>query len=109
MVWDLYPPVEASDADNLSPPPRAQPTAYAIAFPHPLTSINSHPNSSKEFLVSDCRGSLYLTDWRSERPEDAEWHHLVELVEPYTLAEASREHATQSSGSVAWQRGSADL
>ncbi|KAF9050809.1 hypothetical protein BDZ89DRAFT_1057233 [Hymenopellis radicata] len=112
MVWDLYPPSdEPIETDNLSPPPRPQPTAYAIPFPHPLTSINSHPSSSKEFLVSDCRGSLFLTDWRSDPddPEQGPWHHLVELVEPYALAEASRERATQCFGSVAWQRESADI
>lgn len=112
MVWDLYPPSDESiETDNLSPPPRPQPTAYAIPFPHPLTSINSHPTSSKEFLVSDCRGSLFLTDWRSDPddPEQGPWHHLVELVEPYALAEASRERATQCCGSVAWQRESADV
>lgn len=107
MIWDLLP-TPSPESDERS---RPQPTAYAIPFPHPLTSVNSHPTSSKELLVSDSRGSLYLTDWRSDPsdPEHAPWHHSVELVEPYALAEASRERTTPCSGSVAWSRDSVDM
>ncbi len=121
MVWDLLPSVDMAtmlasptvQGGTASPPPRTQPTAYVIAFPHPLTSINSHPSTSKEFLVSDCRGSLFLTDWRSDPddPDQDSWHNssLVELVEPHALSEASLGRSLQWSGSVAWQRDSANM
>ncbi|KAJ7849155.1 hypothetical protein B0H14DRAFT_2766264 [Mycena olivaceomarginata] len=93
MIWDLYPTQDASNRSSpdssrmSSPTPRLQPTAYVIAFPHPLTAVSSHPSSSKEFLVSDTRGSIFLTDWRSDPDEsDYESWRLVELIEPYALA-----------------------
>ncbi|KAJ7285567.1 hypothetical protein C8J57DRAFT_1285199 [Mycena rebaudengoi] len=119
MVWDLYPTQDtASNRSSLdssrmtgspSPPPRPQPTAYVIAFPHPLTTVNSHPSSSKEFLVSDTRGSIFLTDWRSD-PDDADFEswRLVELVEPYALAAASMGISVQG-GWAAWRRDNADI
>ncbi|THV08055.1 hypothetical protein K435DRAFT_959507 [Dendrothele bispora CBS 962.96] len=114
MVWDLYPPDSNNDTSSMDPNSpsfsRSQPTAYAIPFPHPLTSINSHPSSSKEFLVSDCRGSIFLTDWRSdpgESPDDSS--NIVELSEPRALSDASLGLALHLSGSVAWHRGSADM
>ncbi|KAK0459460.1 uncharacterized protein EV420DRAFT_268163 [Desarmillaria tabescens] len=121
MVWNLLPSVDTASmlvspvahSGTASPPPRAQPTAYVIAFPHSLTSINSHPSTSKEFLVSDCKGSLFLTDWRSDPddPDQDSWHNssLVELVEPHALSEASLGRSLQWSGSVAWQRDSANI
>jgi len=114
MVWDLYPtPSNWTSLDSLgmpgssSPPPRLQPTAYVIAFPHPLTSVDSHPSSSKEFLVSDSRGSIFLTDWRSD-PDDSDFEswRLVELVEPYALAATSTGQSVQ--GWAAWRRDSAN-
>jgi len=119
MVWDLYPTVDTSSraspnsssmSGSSSPPPRLQPTAYVIAFPHPLTTVNSHPSSSKEFLVSDARGSIFLTDWRSD-PEDSEFAEswrLVELVEPYALAATSTGLSVQG-GWAAWRRDNADM
>ncbi|KAJ7109107.1 hypothetical protein C8R44DRAFT_801644 [Mycena epipterygia] len=119
MVWDLYPTVDTSSraspdssstSGSSSPPPRLQPTAYVIAFPHPLTTVNSHPSSSKEFLVSDARGSIFLTDWRSD-PEDSEFAEswrLVELVEPYALAATSTGLSVQG-GWAAWRRDNADI
>lgn len=96
-----------------SPAARPQPTAYVIPFPHPLTSINSHPSTSKEFLVSDCRGSIFLTDWRSD-PEIADqdsWRNasLIELTEPHALSDASLGGAGQWSGSVGWRRDTVDM
>ncbi|KAF5373005.1 hypothetical protein D9758_001760 [Tetrapyrgos nigripes] len=118
MVWNLRP--DPSEDENNDPSidedspsfSRRQPTAYAIPFPHPLTSINSHPTSSKEFLVSDCRGSIFLTDWRSD-PVDAQdgWHqpNIIELSEPRALSDVSLGHALHLSGSVAWHKGSVDM
>ncbi|KAJ7470491.1 hypothetical protein FB451DRAFT_1253845 [Mycena latifolia] len=119
MVWDLYPTVDTSSnrtsPDSLgmsgssSPPPRLQPTAYVLAFPHPLNTVNSHPSSSKEFLVSDARGSIFLTDWRSD-PDDSDFEswRLVELVEPYALAATSTGLSVQG-GSAAWRRDNPDI
>jgi len=109
MVWDLNPDTnndQSADTDSS----RRQPTAYAIPFPHPLTSINSHPSSSKEFLVSDCRGSIFLTDWRSDPGESPSGSsNIIELSEPRALSDASLGLALHLSGSVAWHRGSADM
>lgn len=125
MVWDLHPPTPArgaqqdegddnmNDDDDDDDESRPQPTAYVIPFPHPLTSISSHPHTSKEFLVSDCRGSVYLTDWRSD-PVDIEegnlrHSNLVELVEPYALSASCMGHPVKWSGSTAWRSDSVDM
>jgi len=115
MVWDLHPAADISSPsidDSVSPPATPRPTAYVIAFPHPLTAVNSHPSTSKEFLVSDSRGSIFLTDWRSD-PEDNEeqsWRHhsLVELVEPRALS-ASLGYAVQWTGAIGWRRDSVEI
>jgi hypothetical protein len=131
MVWDLQPssspsrPHLSSEAPSRSPSPidsptassRPQPTAYVIPFPHPLTSVSSHPLTSKEFLVSDCRGSVYLTDWRSdlEAMDDglgnASLRHgnLVELVEPWAMSAAAMgQHVGPWGGSTAWRSDSVE-
>jgi hypothetical protein len=121
MVWDLDPSMDISSVAvqspsievSPSPPQRLQPTAYAIAFPHPLTTVNSHPSTAKEFLVSDCRGSIFITDWRSD-PDESEqgnWRHfnLVELVEPHALSDAMTGFSVQWTGSAAWRRDTVDM
>jgi hypothetical protein len=123
MVWDLHPTVDI--ASGLSSPVRSpdimgspaggrpHPTAYVIAFPYPLISVNSHPSTSKEFLVSDCRGSIFLTDWCSDpkQGEQENWRHssLIELVEPSMLSDTSTGLSLQWSGSVDWRRDSVDM
>jgi len=118
MVWDLYPSLDATSSrssqsspmsGSSSPPPRLQPTAYVIAFPHPLTTVSSHPSSSKEFLVSDTRGSIFLTDWRSD-PDDSDYEswRLVELIEPYALA-ATSTGISVPGGCAAWRGDNADI
>lgn len=123
MVWDLIPPLDISSAmpsegssandDSSSPSPRPQPTAYAIAFPHPLTTVDSHPHSSKEFLVADCRGSVYLTDWRTDpnQTEQGTWRHSIvaELTEPRAISNSLMGTSSQGSGFAAWRRDSADI
>ncbi|KAJ7273440.1 hypothetical protein B0H12DRAFT_1176602 [Mycena haematopus] len=117
MVWDLYPTQDASSSRSSpassrmsSPTPRLQPTAYVIAFPHPLSSVCSHPSSSKEFLVSDTRGSIFLTDWRSDPDEtDYESWRLVELIEPYALAATSSGISVPGGGWAAWRGDNADI
>ncbi|KAG6811176.1 hypothetical protein H0H92_008660 [Tricholoma furcatifolium] len=90
MVWDLLPGYSSSPASSSEYDGRPRPTAYAITFQNPLTTINSHPSTSKEFLVSDCRGSIFLTNWRADPQEmdQDSWKNqsLLELVEPSTLA-----------------------
>ncbi|KAJ7764487.1 hypothetical protein DFH07DRAFT_867220 [Mycena maculata] len=119
MVWDLYPTLDTSASNrssvesmvsgSSSPPPRLQPTAYVIAFPHPLTTVSSHPSSSKEFLVSDARGSIFLTDWRSDPDEnDFESWRLVELIEPHALAACSMGLSVPG-GWAAWRGDNADI
>ena len=121
MVWDLHPPADIESSPpptttmSLSPSPssRSQPTAYVISFPNPLTSIRSHPSTSKEFLVSDCYGAVYLTDWRSD-PDEGDpgglWHSsLVELIDPSALSVSCLGGPTQWSASVDWRSDIVDL
>ena len=123
MVWDLYPTIDIPPTHQspllekdfaMSPSPeRPQPTAYVIPFPCPLTTIRSHPATSKELLVADSHGSIFLTDWRSD-PEDGEegalrHSSLVELVEPTALSKASMAGTTQWSASVDWRMDAIDM
>jgi hypothetical protein len=120
MVWDLHPAADIESSPpasttSLSPSPssRSQPTAYVIPFRNPLTSIRSHPSTSKEFLVSDCCGAVYLTDWRSD-PDEGDpgglWHSsLVELIEPSALSVSCLGGPSQWSASVDWRSDTVDL
>jgi len=114
MVWDLEtratggsPSAGSSRAGDRGFLDRPQPTAYAIPFPHPLTSVGSHPLSSKEFLVSDDHGSVFLTDWRSDPEEDPRNLNVVELVEPRALSEAVS--GIGSMGAAAWRADNPDV
>lgn len=115
MVWDLETrvtggsPSGGSDrgGDRSSFLDRPQPAAYAIPFPHPLTSVSSHSLSSKEFLVSDNHGSIFLTDWRSDPEEDPRKLNVVELVEPRALSDAIR--GVGSMGAAAWRADNPDM
>jgi len=118
MVWDLHPTLTIRSPAPIeldpSPSTRAQPTAYVINFPHALTTVCSHPSTSKEFLVADARGSIFLTDWRSDPDanEQASWRNasIVELVEPRAMADALCGKSVKwSSSSVAWRRDSVDI
>ena len=120
MVWDLHPAADVElspqpSAMSLSPSPssRPQPTAYVISFPNPLTSIRSHPSTSKEFLVSDCHGAVYLTDWRSD-PDEGDpgalrHSSLAELIEPSALSVSCLSGPSQQSASVDWRSDAVDL
>ena len=114
MVWDLETRVAAGSPGAVSDREgdrslldRPQPAAYAIPFPHPLTSVSSHSLSSKEFLVSDNHGSIFLTDWRSDPEEDARNLNVVELVEPRALSDAVS--GIGSLGAAAWRADNADM
>lgn len=120
MVWDLHPATDIESSPppstmSLSPSPssRPQPTAYVISFPSPLASIRSHPSTSKEFLVADCHGAVYLTDWRSD-PEEGDpgalrHSSLVELIEPSALSVACLDGPSHWSASVDWRSDTVDL
>lgn len=126
MVWDLEPSanttaMNVSPSPSPSPPPsprlspispaeRPQPTAYVIAFPYPLSSVCSHPSSSTEFLVADARGSIFVTDWRSD-PEQDSWRNqsMIELVEPRAMADALCGMPGKWSGSIDWRRDSFEV
>lgn len=114
MVWDLEtrvaggsPSAGSSRAGDRGLLDRPQPTAYAIPFPHPLTSVSSHSLSSKEFLVSDNYGSIFLTDWRSDPEEDPRNLNVVELVEPRALSDAVS--GIGSMGAAAWKADNPDM
>lgn len=113
MVWDLNPAINIhSPLDEDDIPERPQPTVYVVPFPHSLTSVNSHPTTSKELLVSDCRGSIFLTDWRTEWEENEHdaWRNssVVELTEPRALASPVISKKSKWTGSVSWRRDSVD-
>ncbi|KAH9483812.1 hypothetical protein JR316_0003290 [Psilocybe cubensis] len=131
MVWDLHPVVDPTQGSrtpspaleldiSMSPPmsSRPQPTAYVIPFPHPLTTIRNHPATSKEFIVADARGSIFLVDWRSDPEEEAsaaELRHssVIELVEPVKLAGeimgGNRDAQGKWSACVDWRVDSMDV
>ncbi|KAF5331048.1 hypothetical protein D9619_005706 [Psilocybe cf. subviscida] len=125
MVWDLYPtknptrsPSVMSESDlpieGITPPPspREQPNALAFPFPHPLTTIRAHPGTSKEFLVADARGSVFITDWRTlpdEGDDNLRHSSLVELVEPTALARAAIGTMQTWSASVDWKPDAIDI
>ncbi|KXN87729.1 Nucleoporin Nup37 [Leucoagaricus sp. SymC.cos] len=113
MVWDLHPTVDIPSHSREVSPSRPQPTAYVIPFSHPLTTVTAHPSTSKEFLVADSRGSVFITDWRSDPEDDdrSDLRHssLIELVDPHALAPNALGHPLPSSGSVAWRADSTDF
>ena len=124
MVWDLYPSIDLPSPFHfqspspdyaLTPAPdsRPQPTAYVIPFPHPLSTIRAHPGTSKEFLVSDCHGSVFLTDWRTgpDDNDDGSLRHssVIELVEPLAMAAASMGSIRQGPVSIDWRRDAMDM
>ncbi|KAG2061396.1 hypothetical protein BDR06DRAFT_1016493 [Suillus hirtellus] len=124
MVWDLHPALDISSGipsperslgtdASPSPHPRPQPTSYVISFPHPLVTVNCHQSSSKEFLVSDSRGSIFLTDWRSdpEQSEQGSWRHssVIELVEPHGLSKSLMGISSQWTGFAAWRQDNIDI
>ncbi|KAK7693054.1 hypothetical protein QCA50_002619 [Cerrena zonata] len=116
LIWDLTPEVKipspgSPESDGSDAPSRPQPTAYPIAFPHPLASVSSHPSTSKDLLVADNRGSLFVVDWRTDENERASWRNssIVELVEPHALADAACGVSKTWSASAAWRADSADI
>ena len=112
IVWDLYPNedfyMESSDGTD-----RRQPTALVIPFVHPLVSVSSHPSTSKEFVVSDVRGCVYLIDWQKDPAEDVmdSWHKhtVIELTHARTLADATVNMTESWSGCASWKPDNPDM
>ncbi|OBZ75753.1 Nucleoporin Nup37 [Grifola frondosa] len=119
MIWNLNPPATAISPrlsmteGSSSTSSRPQPTAYAITFLHPLATVSSHPTTNKELLVSDCHGSIFLTDWQADPDanEQDSWRNssVIELVEPRALSSSMYGFTTRWSGSVAWRRDKAEI
>jgi hypothetical protein len=113
MVWDLTPQITTDTQVEIDFSSRPQPTAYVMGYPHPLTSIDSHSSTAKELVVSDCRGTIYITDWRSDPgvSEQESWRSssILELTYPHALSEASAGLSLNLAGSVAWRRDSPDI
>ncbi|KAH8829701.1 WD40-repeat-containing domain protein [Flagelloscypha sp. PMI_526] len=113
MIWDLQPNLDMPMVDSPGLPDQAfQPTAYPIPFKHALISVCAHPATSKDLLVADVRGSIYLTDWRTDftdRTTEA-WHHpnVLELVEPHSMAESAMGLPGVTPGSLAWSMDNPD-
>lgn len=62
--------------------------------------------------MADCRGSLFITDWRADPEEDrSHLRHssLVELVDPHALAASALGCPAQWSGSAAWRSDITDM
>lgn len=89
------------------PASRPQPTALVIPFAFPLCSVSAHASTSKELLVSDSRGSIFLIDWRKDPNDDKvdafSHQNIIELVHPRTLADASSNIPKHLSGWAAWK------
>lgn len=158
IVWDLYPATPYSPSEDTSqvspspmptgddgedgdgyaartgPTPRRPPTALVIPFAHALTSVASHPASHKDLLVSDARGSVFLTDWRRDpalepgvdpnlsgstnahlaaaapdaQPQWAQ-QSVLEFTHPRVLGDAAANLAAHTAGCAAWRPDNPDM
>jgi hypothetical protein len=109
IIWDMRPPMPPTqdELDGYTPLPadRAQPTAFAHPFAYPLKSVDSHPASSRDLLVADAFGNIFMTDWRADNTADAQAArrgNATELVHPRALAEKAAGHLPRSA-SVSWR------
>ncbi|KAL5490128.1 hypothetical protein ACEPAI_4961 [Sanghuangporus weigelae] len=108
IVWDLRPSVTNNLESCEDPQPSGcQPTALVIPFAHPLCSVSSHASTSKELLVSDTRGSVFLIDWRKD-PSDSDkevFSHqsILELVHPRSLSDALANTSKSLFGYASWR------
>ena len=121
LFWDLSPPTEDESLPTSPLPPagaplrssahssRPEPLAFAVPYAHPLHSVASHPSTSKELVVSDAQGSVFVVDWRvdlADKNPDERYRGLsiAQLVDPRALADARTGTQTVWGGSVAWQQ-----
>ena len=119
LFWDLSPGPSETEAPTAHPRPsspstRPDPIAFAIPYAHPLHSVASHPSTSKELVVSDAQGSVFVVDWRVDpADEDPEERYrglsIAQLIDPRALADARTGMRTVWGGSVAWQQQDSNL
>ncbi|KAF8682478.1 Utp21 protein [Rhizoctonia solani] len=99
LIWNLSKRIkteEESDSsmdlgDNKQDVDQA-PSAYPIAFSHPLQDVIAHDANARVLLVADSRGTVSLVDWAgAEADEDIPdgWsrQRVVELMDPRRVAE----------------------
>lgn len=113
LFWDLSsgkPTSPPPSPPTRSPSPNARPVAapFAASYGHPLHSVCSHPSTSKELVVSDSQGSIFVVDWRvDEEPLDAQPYRglsVAQLIDCRALADARTGMQTVWGGSVDWHR-----
>jgi hypothetical protein len=120
LFWDLLPPNDdnetpphspspAAHSRSLTPSSRPQPLAFAVPYAHPLHSVVSHPSTSKEVIISDSQGSVFVVDWRvdpADEDPDERYRGLsvAQLVDPRALADARTGMQTVWGGGTAWQQ-----
>ncbi|KAI5900038.1 uncharacterized protein SCHCODRAFT_02606795 [Schizophyllum commune H4-8] len=118
LVWDLYPErIDDGSANaqmpeaSMPPEDRTPPTAYEISYAHPLTTLCSHPATSKELLVADTHGTIFMVDWRSDDPGEPQPDRrtVFELVQPYAMGDALIGNGDTTWTSVAWRRDTTDI
>ncbi|KAF8511145.1 WD40-repeat-containing domain protein [Hysterangium stoloniferum] len=129
LFWDLStgeqsPPVSPSPTPinavsqpkprSLSPAERPQPVPFAVPYAHPLHSVVSHPSTSKELVVSDAQGSVFVVDWRVDDDDDTDGDQyrglsIAQLIDPRALADARTGMQTTWGGSVSWQQQDVNL
>ena len=117
IVWDLRPKSGAENdaflTSSVSSTKSSPPTALVISFAYPLCSISSHESSSKEFIVSDSRGSVFVVDWRKdplENEEEAVTHqNFIELVHPRSLADSVSNIPSCLSGYASWHENNPNM
>ncbi|EUC62084.1 Smg-4/UPF3 family protein [Rhizoctonia solani AG-3 Rhs1AP] len=99
LIWNLSKRIKTEDdpdssmdlGDDQQDQDQA-PSAYPIAFSHPLQDVIAHDANARVLLVADSRGTVSLVDWAgAEAEEDAPdgWHRqrVVELMDPRRVAE----------------------
>ena len=96
---------------SMPPEDRTPPTAYEISYAHPLTTVCSHPATSKELLVADTHGTIFMVDWRSDDPGEPQPDRrtVFELVQPYAMGDALIGNGDTTWTSVAWRRDTTDM
>jgi hypothetical protein len=95
---------------SLSPPERPQLVPFAVVYAHPLHSVVSHPSTSKELVVSDSQGSVFVVDWHVDDEGDQyRGLSIAQLIDPRALADARTGMQTMWGGSVSWQQQDVNL
>jgi hypothetical protein len=82
-------------------PSRPVPVAFAHPQAHPVKCVECHPTSSRELLLADVVGNVFLTDWRSDDSVDL-GQRSTELIHPRAVADKVSGLLPRS-GSVSWR------